>query len=207
MAKRKKKKEESWLSTIIWCVVIVLLVIGLRTFVFSPMKISGHSMDPTLADGERVISWKLSKVKRFDIVTLKAPDDPSKDYVKRVIGLPGDTIQMKNDELYINGKHYDEPYLNTFKKAMKNGSLASHYPNEYKEVAENTKLFTENFTLQTLASTKGTIKVPNDTYFVMGDNRIISKDSRMLGFIPEKNILGVVKFIYWPIKDFGPVKN
>lgn len=207
MAKKKNQKEESWLSTIVWCVIIILLVIGLRTYVFSPMKISGHSMDPSLADGERVISWKLSKVQRFDIVTLKAPDDPSKDYVKRVIGLPGDKIQMKNDELYINGKHYDEPYLNKFKTAMKNGTLADYYPSEYKEIANTTTIFTENFTLNTLASTKGSITVPKDTYFVMGDNRIISKDSRMLGFIPEKNILGVVKFIYWPLKEFGPVNN
>lgn len=207
MAKTKDKKEESWLSTILWCAAMIGVVILLRTFVFSPMRISGHSMDPSLADGERVISVKLAKVKRFDIVTLKAPDDPSKDYVKRIIGLPGDTIEMKNDQLYINGKKTAEPYLDDYKNKLKQGTLSSQYEAAYRPVVESTKLFTENFTLNTLSSTKGQIKVPKDTYFVMGDNRLISKDSRILGFIPKQNILGVVKFIYWPIKDFGPVKN
>lgn len=207
MARKKEKKKESWVGTVIWCVLIVAVVIALRTFVFSPMKISGHSMDPTLADGERVISVKVAPIKRFDIVTLKAPDDPSKDYVKRIIGLPGDTVEMKNDTLYINGKKYNEPYLDDFKKKLKAGTLASQYEAAYQPMVKSTKLFTENFSLQTLASTKGAIKVPKDAYFVMGDNRLISKDSRMLGFIPKKNILGVVEFIYWPLKDFGPVKN
>ncbi|CAM3948448.1 signal peptidase I [Catellicoccus marimammalium] len=200
---QKEKKESGWIGTLVYCAIIILIVVLLRTFVFSPMKISGHSMDPTLHDGERVISVKLAKVKRFDIVTLKAPDDPDKDYVKRVIGLPGDTIKMQNDTLYINGKKYNEPYLDDFKKLMKKGTLASQYEPMFQPEVENAKHFTENFSLQTLASTKGAIKVPKDTYFVMGDNRLISKDSRMLGFIPKKNILGVVEFVYWPLKDIG----
>lgn len=203
----KTKEKDSWLSTFLWCAIIIAVVVLLRTFVFSPMKISGHSMDPTLQDGERVICVKNAKIKRFDIVTLVAPDDPSKDYVKRVIGLPGDKVEMKQDTLYINGKKYKEPYLDNYKAKMKQGTLAAQYDEAYRPAIENTKLFTQNFSLQTLDATKGTITVPKDTYFVMGDNRPISKDSRMLGFIPKKNIIGVVEFIYWPLKDFGPVPH
>ena len=72
-------------------------------------------MDPTLADGERVITLK-TEINRFDIITFPAPDEPDKNYIKRVIGLPGDTIAYKDDTLYINGKEVDEPYLDEFKK-------------------------------------------------------------------------------------------
>ena len=72
-------------------------------------------MDPTLADGERVITLKNTEINRFDIITFPAPDEPDKNYIKRVIGLPGDTIAYKDDTLYINGKEVDEPYLDEFK--------------------------------------------------------------------------------------------
>lgn len=204
---RRKEKKNSWLSTIIWVVFIVGVVVLLRTFVFSPVVISGHSMDPTLQNGERVISFKLAKIKRFDIVTLQAPDNPKEEYVKRIIGLPGDMVQMKNDHLYINGREYKEPFLDDYEHKLKAGTLANEYDAAYKDVAENAQTFTNNFSLSTLESTGGQVKVPKDHYFVMGDNRLISKDSRYFGFVKASAIDGVVEFAFWPLKDFGPIKS
>ena len=201
----KSTKNSSWWGTIITAIIMILIVILLRVFVFSPVIISGHSMDPTLHNGERVIALKHTKIERFDIVTLKAPDNPDEDYVKRIIGLPGDTIEMKNDQLYINGKKYDEPFLDDYIKKMKNHTLANVYPEQFKYVANTAQNFTNNFTLQDLEATGGKVKVPKDSYFVMGDNRLVSKDSRYLGFIPKSSILGEVKFAFWPLKYFGPI--
>ena len=96
-------------KTILWFLILGAILIGLRQFVFTPVVVKGDSMDPTLIDGERVIALKNTKVKRFDIVTFPAPDDEGKNYIKRVIGLPGDAVEYKNDKLYINDKEYDEP--------------------------------------------------------------------------------------------------
>lgn len=202
-----KKKESGWLGTILWTVAIIAVVVLLRTFVFSPVVISGHSMDPTLQNGERVISVKTAKVKRFDIVTLQAPDNPNEEYVKRVIGLPGDTVEVKNDQLYINGRRYDEPYLDEYKQKLKNGTLASEYESDYQSTVTSAKTFTNNFSLKTLDSTDGKTKVPEGYYFVLGDNRLISKDSRYFGFVKASAIDGVVEFAFWPLKDFGPIKS
>lgn len=204
MGNSKKGSGNTYLITIVLAVLIVVL---LRVFVFTPVIISGHSMDPTLHNGERVIALKHTKIERFDIITLKAPDSPGQDYVKRVIGLPGDTIAMKDDQLYINGKKYAEPFLDDYIKKMKNHTLANVYPDQFKETAETADHFTNNFTLQTLPFSDGEKKVPKDCYFVMGDNRLVSKDSRFLGFIPKDSVLGEVKFAFWPLKYFGPIKN
>ena len=148
-------------KTVLWFLILGAILIGLRHFVFTPVVVKGDSMDPTLIDGERVIALKNTEIKRFDIVTFPAPDDPGKNYIKRVIGLPGDTIEYKNDELYINGKEYEEPYLDEFK-----GELEDDQP------------LTSDFTLNDLF---GAEKVPEGELFVLGDNRRISKDSRIIG--------------------------
>lgn len=96
-------------KTILYFLILVAILFGLRHYVFTPVVVKGDSMDPTLADGERVIALKNTEVKRFDIVTFPAPDDPGKNYIKRVIGLPGDTIEYKSDQLYINGKKLLNP--------------------------------------------------------------------------------------------------
>lgn len=172
-------------KSIIWFLILAVILIGLRHFVFTPVVVKGDSMDPTLIDGERVIALKNTEVKRFDIVTFPAPDDEGKNYIKRVIGLPGDTVEYKNDELYINGKKYDEPYLDEFK-----GELTDGQPLTY------------DFNLNELS---GTEKVPKGQLFVLGDNRRISKDSRIIGMIQEKDIMADVKFVFWPFDRFGIV--
>lgn len=172
-------------KSIIWFLILAVILVGLRHFVFTPVVVKGDSMDPTLIDGERVIALKNTDIKRFDIVTFPAPDDEGKNYIKRVIGLPGDIIEYKNDELYINNKKYDEPYLDGFK-----GKLTDGQPLTY------------DFNLKELT---GSEKVPDGELFVLGDNRRISKDSRIIGMIKEKDIMADVKFVFWPLNRFGTV--
>lgn len=176
-------KTKEIVHTILFGVCLVVFLFLLREFVFSPVIVKGHSMDPTLADGERVIALKNTKINRFDIVTFPAPDVADKNYIKRVVGMPGDSIEYKNDTLYINGEKTEESYLEQFKSEVTDGSP-----------------FTYDFTLEEVT---GETKVPDGKYFVMGDNRRNSKDSRMIGFIDEKNISGDVKFVLWPLNRFG----
>jgi signal peptidase I len=158
-------------------IAIILTVYLLRAFVFQPVVVRGHSMDPTLTDGEWSIALKNTKIERFDIITFPAPDQPKKSYIKRVIGLPGETVEYKNDILYIDGKEHKEPYLDEFKQAVTDG--------------------------QPLTADVPPTKVPAGHYFVMGDNRRNSKDSRYIGSIDEKTISGDVKFVLWPFDRFG----
>ncbi|WP_056976395.1 signal peptidase I [Lacticaseibacillus sharpeae] len=115
-------------------------------------------------------------------------------YIKRVIGLPGDTIRSKNDKLYINGKRVKQPYLNKsfMEAAIKRYNIANGTSEKY---------FTKNFSLKTITASQ-TAKVPAGEYFVMGDNRIISHDSTAFGFVPAENIQSVVVWRYWPISSW-----
>lgn len=164
-------------SDIIWFVCLASIMLMLRIFIFSPITVNGESMMPTLADKEKIIASKVSKIKRFDIVPFKAPDKEGTLYIKRIIGLPGEKVEYKNDNLYINGEKYDEPYLN-----------------EYKDLS--TSNLTEDFTLDNLLNSN---EVPKDSYFVLGDNRQNSTDSRMIGFIKKEDIVGSSKISLWPI--------
>lgn len=172
-------------KTFLYLVVLAAILVGLRQFVFTPVVVKGDSMDPTLIDGERVIALKNTEIQRFDIVTFPAPDDVGKNYIKRVVGLPGDTVEYKKDVLYINGKKYAEPYLDEYKSKLTDGQP-----------------LTDDFDLNKLY---GSEKVPAGELFVMGDNRRISKDSRVIGTIKEKDIMADVKFVFWPIKRFGTI--
>lgn len=142
-------------------------------------------MMPTLHNGDRMIVNKLGKPDRFDIIVFHAPEQ--KDYIKRVIGLPGDTVEYKDDILYVNGKAYEEPYLDTYKEhIIDDGPL------------------TPDFILEETPG--GHTTVPEGEVFVMGDNRRFSKDSRHIGTIPLDEIIGDTNLVYWPIKDIRFVK-
>ncbi|WP_433749679.1 signal peptidase I [Falsibacillus pallidus] len=171
----EKSEIREWLKAL---VIAVGLAIVIRYFLFAPIVVDGLSMMPTLHNGDRMIVNKFGKPDRFDIVVFHAPEQ--KDYIKRVIGLPGDKIQYKNDILYINGKAYKEPYLDQYKKNVGDGPL------------------TEDFTLKDYT---GKDRVPEGEVFVMGDNRRGSKDSRHIGTIPMSKIVGDAHIIYWPMKD------
>ncbi|CAM4077281.1 signal peptidase I [Lederbergia lenta] len=175
MSKTHTKKEDSWFKPIILAVAIVFIV---RTFIFSPFIVDGASMEPTLHDRERIIVSKTSNwigdINRGDIIIIKGTKD---NYVKRVIGLPGDVLEMKEDRLFINEKEVKEPYLK-----------------ENQIVADKKGLL--------LTGDFGPLQIPEEHYFVMGDNRLDSGDSRnFLGYIDEKNIIGKSKFVFFPIKN------
>ncbi|MCU9593112.1 signal peptidase I [Caldibacillus thermolactis] len=174
------KKSELWEWIKILTIAAALAAV-IRFFLFTPIIVDGESMMPTLEDRDRMIvnklSYKLGDIDRFDIVVFKVSD--KKDYIKRVIGLPGEYIEYKNDTLYVDGVKYDEPYLDEYRK-------------EYHQIYMGGPL-TPDFSYE----------VPEGHVFVMGDNRRFSRDSRdyTVGPIPIENILGKASIIYWPLED------
>lgn len=182
MKNNRKKEIFSWIRTLLIAGAIVFVC---RYFLFTPSTVLGDSMYPTLQNGNMVMVSKISEINRFDKIIFHAPD-ADEDYVKRVIGLPGDSIEMKNDVLYVNGKAYDEPYLKQNKKTLTDGEL-----------------LTVNFTLKELT---GESKVPKDSFFVLGDNRQNSRDSRYFGFISKSSVVGKVEFRYFPFNEIGGIE-
>ena len=160
-------------------ILTMVVVIFIIMYVATVQQIIGSSMESKYKDQDIVILNKLHyrffKIKRFDVVSLKY--DGSKYLIKRVIGLPGDNIEYKNNKLFINGKKIEEYFLD-------------------KETN------TEDFSLTTL----GYEKIPKDMYLVLGDNRENYLDSREIGLVKRKDILGKIKLRIWPINKFGPVK-
>ena len=183
--------------------ILFVLVLGLsRLFLWHPVKVDGHSMDPTLADGERLIVLDHTKINRFDIVVAKETEDgQTKEIVKRVIGMPGDTITYNDDTLYINGKEVDEKYLDEYKQALDDDQLQDIYAYNslFQELAEKA----DAFTTDSDGNTEFTVKVPKGEYYLMGDDRIVSKDSREVGTFPKSSIVGEVKFRFWPLSKIG----
>ncbi|WP_059173959.1 signal peptidase I [Bacillus sp. FJAT-27445] len=179
---KKKSETYEWIKSIIVALVLVLIV---RSFILTPIVVKGDSMNPTLQEKDRMIVTKTAEPERFDIVVFHAPD--GKQYIKRVIGLPGDRIEYINDVLYVNGKAYDEPYLKSFKEKISQGTL------------------TGSFTLKETAV--GTETVPKGHLFVLGDNRRYSKDSRGIGAIPLEKIIGTTNIVYYPIKEIKIIKE
>jgi signal peptidase I len=181
-----KKKNELWEWTKALLIAVVLAAV-IRYFLFAPIVVDGLSMMPTLQHQDRMIvnklSYNIGEPKRFDIIVFHAPEQ--KDYIKRVIGLPGDRIEYKNDTLYVNGKAFEEPYLDEYKKKVE-GPL------------------TDPFTLEETPA--GVETVPEGELFVMGDNRRFSKDSRHIGTISLDKIIGKTSIVYWPLKDAHIVK-
>ena len=183
--------------------ILFVLVLGLsRLFLWQPVKVDGHSMDPILADGERLIVLDHTKINRFDIVVAKETEDgQTKEIVKRVIGMPGDTITYNDDTLYINGKEVDEKYLDEYKQAFDDDQLQDIYAYNslFQELAEKA----DAFTTDSDGNTEFTVKVPKGEYYLMGDDRIVSKDSREVGTFPKSSIVGEVKFRFWPLSKIG----
>ncbi|RDI47833.1 signal peptidase I [Falsibacillus pallidus] len=175
-----RKEGVEWFKA--FCIGLLLFFI-IRTFVFSNYVVEGKSMMPTLQDGNKLvvnkIGYDIGDFDRFDVIVFHA--NKEEDYVKRVIGLPGDSIQYKNDILYINGKPYKEPYLDKYKSEIIDGKL------------------TGDFTLKEITNKD---KVPPGKIFVLGDNRRDSSDSRYFGFVDESQVVGKVDLRYWPLKKW-----
>jgi signal peptidase I len=185
--KVKKEKNEFWEWTKALVVAFGIAVI-IRYVLFTPIVVDGDSMMPTLKDGDRMIvnkiGYKIGKPDRFDIVVFHAPE--GKDYIKRVIALPGEHIEYKDDQLYINGEPIEEPYLDEYKSQLTDGQL------------------TQDFSLQDIDPTLEVI--PEGYVFVMGDNRRYSKDSRHIGIVSEEEIIGSTSVVFWPLNEVKIVK-
>ena len=154
-------------------IVILLVVLLIRSFLVTPIKVNGQSMYDTLTGDEIMLLFKVGDINRYDMVVADLIVDGKKDdtLIKRVYGLPGETIKCENGVIYINDRKIDDPYAT----------------NE-----------TSDFEAVTLGS---------DEYFLLGDNRSISLDSRIIGPIHRKDIEGHTNFILWPFSKFGVVKN
>lgn len=153
-------------------------------FLFRPFQVNGDSMYPNFSHKQyiltNIIILQFKKPKLGDVIIFRAPPDPDKDYIKRVIGVSEDTISLKDGEIYLNGKLLnEEKYLNP---------LIKTYGGSFVQDGE-------------------TVTVPIDSYFVMGDNRLESSDSREWGFVPIKSIIGQSFFVYWPLNKMSVIKN
>ncbi len=163
---------------VLMAVVIFLL---LRAYVVQPFQVEGTSMNNTLQSGEQMLMLKMTELNRFDVVVFPDPRGSDDSYVKRIIALPGDEIYFEADQLVLNGQVVEEPYLEPLKSLTEG-----------------------NFTLDfNLWDTLGVTSVPDGYYFVMGDNRPFSGDSRQFGFVPIDSIVGEANFIYYPFNEFG----
>lgn len=189
---QKENKSRSYnlikevVNILLSVVVAYVLFILIRTFLFFPFEVVGDSMVPTLTSGDRLILNRLGNVDRFDVVVFPAPDNPAdgEEYVKRVIGLPGDEITYYKDELFINGELIEEHYLEPLKETEDEGQI------------------TNDFSLVDVPGSTSAV-VPPDAFFVMGDNRQVSKDSRMFGFVPAEEIEGTSSLRIWPLDKIG----
>lgn len=182
---KKKHIIREYAESIIIAVVLALII---RTFVVQAFKIPSGSMEDTLAIGDHIlvnkfiygtkIPWtstrllKIRDPRRGDVIVFEYPEDPSKDFIKRVIGTPGDVVEEINKEIYVNGK----PYVNP------------HEVHKEKEIIPKEQNPRDNF---------GPVKVPENSYFVMGDNRDRSYDSRFWGFVKNDKIKGLAFIKYW----------
>jgi signal peptidase I len=175
----EKSQIFEWIKAFVFAILLAFII---RTYLFAPILVDGVSMMPTLHDRNRMIvnklSYKIGEPKRFDVIVFNATVD--KDYIKRIIGLPGDHVEYKNDKLYINGKAYDEPYLDKLKKDIIDPPL------------------TQDFKLEDIIGKK---TIPKGYLFVMGDNRRYSKDSRSIGVISMESVVGKANIVYWPLNE------
>jgi len=180
---KKKSVIREWVESII---VAFILAMFIRTFVVQAFKIPTGSMRSTLLEGDLILVNKFiygAKIpftnlnlpafrqpKRADVIVFMYPENPKKDFIKRLIGLPGESVEIKNGTIYINDSPLTDPIFNQ-----------RYYYNRGNFASEGQK-----------------INIPEDNFFVLGDNSASSQDSRYWGFLPHKNILGKAILIYWP---------
>lgn len=153
-------------------------------FIMRPFQVNGESMFPTFKNNEYIltnlIGLRFNPPQRGDVIVFKAPTDNEKDFIKRVVGEPGDTIQLKDGFVYVNGELFGESsYL---------GSDVRTYGGSFLKESQ-------------------VVTVPDGNYFVLGDNRMYSSDSREWGYLTNKDVIGVSFFVYWPINTMRVVRN
>lgn len=178
-----KKNITEWLVSIIVGIAIAWIV---TTFMFTSYTVKGSSMAPTFQEDDKLIINKMSKslntIKRGDVIIFHATKNS--DYIKRLIGKPGDTVESKKDKLYINGKYIKEPYL----KLNKQNKM--------------TKYLTKDFDVADTKYSDGKKVIPKGKYLVLGDNRFISNDSRRtLGLLSTDKVVGKVALRWLPLSN------
>ena len=160
-----------WVRDIFFAVGAAIMIV---VFLYQPVKVEGTSMLPELRDQERIFVnkfvYRISEINRKDIVVFWYPNDTSKSYIKRIIGMPGDTVEIKDGVVYINNKPLQESYI------------------------DPTYMDRRSYPLKTVTA---------GYYYVLGDHRNQSNDSRMWGLVPEKYIYGKAVFRYWPVTKIG----
>jgi signal peptidase I len=161
----------SWIRDLFFSVIVSLFII---LFVYQPVKVEGGSMEPGLEDQERIfinkLVYRIEAIGRGDIIVFRYPRDPRKNFIKRVIAIPGDRIRISHGKVYVNGQLILEPYV----------------PEQYQD-----------------SRSAAEIIVPLDSYFVMGDHRTMSNDSRDFGPVSRDLIYGKAVFGYWPVERVG----
>lgn len=161
-------------------IAIVLIAFFVRFFLFQPFVVEGSSMEPNFHNAEYLLvnklSYRLAAPKRGDVIVFHPPTAPSVNYIKRIIATPGETVEVKNGQIFVNNTEIDEPYIPAEKTLVRNSEAAN------------------------LKTTLG-----ENEYFVLGDNRDHSSDSREWGNVPKENIIGKAWVILFPVKNFGLV--
>jgi signal peptidase I len=161
----------TWARDVFFAIGTAVLIV---VFLYQPVKVEGTSMLPELVDQERIFVnkyvYRIEKITRRDIVVFWYPLDPTKSYIKRVIGMPGDVVEIRRGQVYVNDQLLDEGYINPEFRDLRS------FPQVYVEPGH---------------------------YYVLGDHRNQSNDSRMWGLVPEKYIYGKAVFRYWPMNKMG----
>lgn len=192
LSKKVKSEIREWTESIIIALILALLI---RTFIVQAFKIPSGSMIPTFEVGDRLFVSKFAygaripftdirlpavrNPERGDIIVFVSPEAPKKDFIKRLIALEGEKVEIKNGAIYINGKEISGP-----------ASVTSNYyynRGDYGKEGE-------------------AMEVPKGCYFALGDNSANSRDSRYWGFIPKKNMIGKAVFLYWPLSRIRVIK-
>ena len=190
---KKDNEVKEWVDP---AFIAVLVAAVLRVFIIQAFRIPSQSMEDTFMIGDQILANKCAYgimvpfmegkvcrpagIKRGEVVIFRYPQDMKMMFIKRCIGLPGDTIQIRNKQLYINGKKVIEPYV------------------VHKDEKPAKDAFRDNF---------GPVKVPDNSYFMMGDNRDNSADSRYWGFLPDDYIRGRAWLVYWPPKRWKVIQH
>ena len=195
---RKKSVPREYFESLVIAVILALFV---RTWVFQAFKIPTGSMENNLLIGDHLIVNKMifpptmtgleravlprRDIRRGDVIVFKYPEDPERDFIKRVIGLPGERLELRRKKIYINDKPIEEPYVRFLE------------PPPAEDAARS----------DDLRAWYGPVTVPEHQYFMMGDNRDNSQDSRYWGFLPETYIKGKALFIYFSFEENGSLTN
>lgn len=178
MNKRTKLVIREWVESLLIAFILAMLI---RTFVVQAFKIPTSSMEPTLMVGDRILVnkfiYRFNKPQPWDVIVFKYPLNRKRDFIKRLVADGGKTVNINNGKIFIDGKMVDNPHL------------LEYYYNRGDYGAEGLK-----------------VKVPEDKFYVLGDNSFNSQDSRYWGFVPREDLIGKAFFVYWPLNKMRIIK-